>query len=66
MFGLDEMTKRRRVGELLEALDLKDRSKTLSEYSTGMRKRVAFAAAVIHAPEVLFLDEPFEGIDPRG
>jgi ABC-2 type transport system ATP-binding protein len=43
MFGLDEMTTRRRVGELLEALDLMDSSKTLSEYSTGMRKRVAFA-----------------------
>jgi ABC-2 type transport system ATP-binding protein len=66
MFGLDEATTRRRVTELLEALELTDRSKTLSEYSTGMRKRVAFAAAVIHRPEVLFLDEPFESIDPAG
>ena len=66
MFGLDEATTRRRVTELLAALELTDTSKTLSEYSTGMRKRVAFAAAVIHSPEVLFLDEPFESIDPAG
>ena len=66
MFGIDESTTRRRVTELLEALELTDTSKTLSEYSTGMRKRVAFAAAVIHSPEVLFLDEPFESIDPLG
>jgi ABC-2 type transport system ATP-binding protein len=66
MFGLDEVTTRKRVTELLSALELTDASKTLSEYSTGMRKRVAFAASVIHSPEVLFLDEPFESIDPAG
>jgi len=66
MFGLDEATTRRRVTELLDALELTDTSKTLSEYSTGMRKRVAFAAAVIHTPDILFLDEPFESIDPAG
>src|SRR5581483_818594 len=66
MFGLDEATTRKRVAELLAALELTDTSKTLAEYSTGMRKRVAFAAAVIHTPDVLFLDEPFESIDPAG
>lgn len=66
MFGLDETTTRTRVTELLAALELNDTRKTLAEYSTGMRKRVAFAAAVIHSPEVLFLDEPFESIDPAG
>lgn len=66
MFGLDEATTRKRVTELLDALELTETSKTLAEFSTGMRKRVAFAAAVIHSPEVLFLDEPFESIDPAG
>jgi ABC-2 type transport system ATP-binding protein len=66
MFGLDEETTRQRVAELLAALELEDARKTLSEYSTGMRKRVAFAAAVIHSPDVLFFDEPFESIDPAG
>jgi ABC-2 type transport system ATP-binding protein len=66
MYGLDEATTRRRVTELLDALELTDTSKTLSAFSAGMRKRVAFAAAVIHSPEVLFLDEPFESIDPAG
>jgi ABC-2 type transport system ATP-binding protein len=66
MFGLDEAVTRKRVTELLAALELTDTSKTLSEYSTGMRKRVAFAASVIHTPDVLFLDEPFESIDPAG
>src|SRR5438094_443996 len=57
---------RSRVSELLDALELTDTGKTLGEYSTGMRKRVAFAAAVIHSPDILFLDEPFESIDPAG
>jgi ABC-2 type transport system ATP-binding protein len=66
MYGLAESDVRRRVSELLAALELTDARKTLAEFSTGMRKRVAFAAAVIHSPEVLFLDEPFESIDPAG
>jgi ABC-2 type transport system ATP-binding protein len=66
MYGLQEADARRRVTELLAALELTDTRKTLAEYSTGMRKRVAFAAAVIHSPDVLFLDEPFESIDPAG
>jgi ABC-2 type transport system ATP-binding protein len=67
MLGLDESTTRRRVTELLEALELTGSyRKRLSEYSTGMRKKVAFAAAVVHGPEILFLDEPFESIDPSG
>ena len=66
MYGLQEDEVQQRVKELLAALELTDRGKTLAEFSTGMRKRVSFAAAVIHSPDVLFLDEPFESIDPAG
>ena len=67
MYGLERNSTRRRVEELLEALELSGEGrKPLGEFSAGMRKRVAFAAAVIHSPEVLFLDEPFESIDPAG
>jgi ABC-2 type transport system ATP-binding protein len=67
MMGLSEGTVRERVEELLVVLDLVSSSKKpLAEFSTGMRKKVAFAAAIIHSPEILFLDEPFESIDPAG
>jgi ABC-2 type transport system ATP-binding protein len=67
MYGLGEQTVRMRVEELLAVLDLNpSRHKRLAEFSTGMRKKVAFAAAIIHRPEILFLDEPFESIDPSG
>lgn len=67
MYGLDEATTRRRVTELLDAMELSlEGKKPLSQFSAGMRKRVAFAAALIHTPEILFLDEPFESIDPAG
>lgn len=65
MFGLDEATVRRRVEELIEVMDLKKSLRQpLGEYSAGMRKKVAFAAAIIHSPDILFLDEPFVSIDP--
>jgi ABC-2 type transport system ATP-binding protein len=67
MYGLDESTARQRITELLEAMELAGLGKKpLSEFSAGMRKRVAFAAAIITSPEILFLDEPFESIDPAG
>jgi ABC-2 type transport system ATP-binding protein len=54
-----------RAGELLEVLGLADAAGTLVvDYSHGMRKKIALAAALLHAPRVLFLDEPFEAIDP--
>jgi ABC-2 type transport system ATP-binding protein len=54
-----------RTGELLDVLDLRSAADTLVvDYSTGMRKKIALAAALLHAPSVLFLDEPFEAVDP--
>jgi ABC-2 type transport system ATP-binding protein len=56
---------RRRAEALLNVLTLEeDADKLVVDYSVGMRKKVALAAALIHRPQVLFLDEPFEGIDP--
>jgi ABC-2 type transport system ATP-binding protein len=53
-----------RRNELLELLDLENEAgKLVGDYSRGMRKKVALAAAIIHRPDVLFLDEPFEGVD---
>ncbi len=50
---------------LLNVLDLaSDADKLIVDYSVGMRKKTALAAALIHRPQVLFLDEPFEGVDP--
>jgi ABC-2 type transport system ATP-binding protein len=64
MYGLDRKTAAQRTAELLEFMQLADRHKTLvADYSHGMKKKLALAAAVIHAPQVLFLDEPFEGVD---
>jgi ABC-2 type transport system ATP-binding protein len=54
-----------RVAELLRVLGLEDAAgKLVTDYSQGMRKKIALAAAILHAPNVLFLDEPFESVDP--
>lgn len=64
MYGLDRATTRQRTQELLEFMQLADeRSKLVTDFSHGMQKKLALAAAVIHGPKVLFLDEPFEGVD---
>jgi ABC-2 type transport system ATP-binding protein len=62
--GLAPAVARRRAGELLEAMDLAASArKAISGFSHGMRKKLALSCALIHEPRVLFLDEPFEGVD---
>ncbi len=64
MYGLDRATTLQRTQELLEFMQLADENKKLiADFSHGMQKKLALAAAVIHGPRVLFLDEPFEGVD---
>lgn len=64
MYGLDRSVTAQRAAELLDFMELSDKPKTLiTDYSHGMQKKLALAAAVIHAPKILFLDEPFEGVD---
>ena len=64
LYGLARAEAARRADELLAALDLAGEAGTLvGEYSHGMRKKLALGCALIHGPRLLFLDEPFEGID---
>jgi ABC-2 type transport system ATP-binding protein len=64
MYGLDAATSLQRTQELLEFMSLADEQKKLiTDFSHGMQKKLALAAAVIHGPRILFLDEPFEGVD---
>jgi ABC-2 type transport system ATP-binding protein len=64
MYGLDRETANLRTQELLDFMQLANEPKKLiADFSHGMQKKLALAAAVIHGPKVLFLDEPFEGVD---
>jgi ABC-2 type transport system ATP-binding protein len=65
LYGLSRDETRTRASELLRHLDLEQGSGTyVDQASFGMRKKCALAMALLHNPPVLFLDEPFEGIDP--
>ena len=63
--GLDSATTRTRTRELAAAFSLEDAlGRLVSDYSAGMTKKVALAAAMIHSPRLMVLDEPFESVDP--
>jgi ABC-2 type transport system ATP-binding protein len=62
--GIDEATAAARSDDLLSLMDLRSAANTLvTDFSHGMRKKLSLAAALLPAPRLLFLDEPFEGID---
>ncbi|MBV1928937.1 MAG: ABC transporter ATP-binding protein [Gammaproteobacteria bacterium] len=64
MHGIEKKLLRERIEELLPLFDLeKDDTKLTLEYSHGMKKKLALAAALLPNPDLLFLDEPFEGVD---
>lgn len=64
MYGMEKTVIRKRSEELLELMNLlDDRKKLIVDYSHGMKKKLTISAALIHEPQLLFLDEPFEGID---
>ncbi len=67
IYGLERKVARERSRELLDLFELSGaEQKLISEYSKGMRKRVAMAAALIHRPQLYLMDEPFEGVDAVG
>ena len=67
LYGIPRPQAKERGGELLALFELdENKRKLIGEYSKGMRKRVAMAAALIHRPESFLMDEPFEGVDAVG
>lgn len=63
--GMDPGTIRVRSAELVDVLGLAEAGRTLVvDYSTGMRKKIGLACALLHSPALLVLDEPFEAVDP--
>jgi ABC-2 type transport system ATP-binding protein len=67
MSGMTRAEVRQRSGALLESVDLGDRAKDpVKKYSKGMLQRLGLAIALLHKPELVFLDEPTDGLDPAG
>jgi ABC-2 type transport system ATP-binding protein len=66
LFGFDRAMANGRASELIDAFGLTDaRDRLVKDYSGGMRRRLDIAASIVVTPELLFLDEPTTGLDPR-
>lgn len=66
MYGLRGSALRRRVEEVLEVIGLSDRARErVGKYSGGMKRRVNIGVALLHKPQVIYMDEPTVGIDPQ-
>jgi ABC-2 type transport system ATP-binding protein len=66
LYGMPAADAKRRIGEVIDLFSLSDFVDDLTErYSHGMRQRTVFAAALVHQPKVLIVDEPTVGLDPR-
>ena len=65
LYHVERAARDRRIESLLKFFDLRDRANDfLASYSRGMRQKISLAAALLHDPQVLFLDEPTVGLDP--
>lgn len=66
IYGLPQNVLDKRIEDLFQYFfeNEKDLNKNISKYSTGMKKKITFCAAVLHTPNILILDEPFSGLDP--
>jgi len=65
--GLPFQTARQRAHEMLDFVGMgQERYRKVDTYSTGMKQRLKLAQAIVHDPEIVFLDEPANGLDPKG
>jgi ABC-2 type transport system ATP-binding protein len=66
VYGMQPEEKKKRIEEFLKALDLQEREgDIISSYSEGMKQKVVIISAIMHRPDVLLLDEPLSGLDPK-
>lgn len=66
IYGMHKKELKEMIPQLLENVGLKEEGKYIETFSTGMKKRLMLARAILYDPEILFLDEPYSGLDEDG